>query len=347
MADLPIKELGDEAPVYDRPLCRDAEAAGDRCGRRDAADVNTVDALLKLIGSPDLCSRRWVWEQYDHVILGNTVQRPGGDAAVVRVNDGPKALALTADVTPRYCEADPFEGGKQAVAEAWRNITAVGGRPLADHRQSQFRQSGAAGDHGPARRLHPRHRRGLHGARFPGRVRQRLALQRDQRPRDPADADHRRRRPARRFHQVGDARLQGRASEAILLIGETTGWLGQSLYLREICEREEGAPPPVDLAVERRNGDFVRALIAEGIATAVHDVSDGGLLVALAEMAMASGIGAELEAPPITAHAFWFGEDQARYVVTVDAGVAERTHGPRARRRRAGPRSLESRPAMH
>ena len=93
--------------------------------------MRVPDALEKLIGTPDLCSKRWVWEQYDHVILGNTVQRPGGDAAVVRVNDGPKALALTADVTPRYCEADPFEGGKQAVAEAWRNITAVGGKPLA------------------------------------------------------------------------------------------------------------------------------------------------------------------------------------------------------------------------
>ena len=105
--------------------------------------------------------------------------------------------------------------------------------------------------------------------------------------------------------------------EAILLIGETRGWLGQSLYLREICGREEGAPPPVDLAAERRHGDFVRGLIRDGLVTAVHDISDGGLLVALAEMAMASGIGAVLEAPSnVPAHAFWFGEDQARYVVT-------------------------------
>ena len=130
MADLPIKELGDEAPVYDRPFADAAQARA-----IDAASVkppmNIADALDKLIASPDLCSKRWVLEQYDHVILGNTVQRPGGDAAVVRVEEGPKALALTADVTPRYCDADPFEGGKQAVAEAWRNLTAVGARPLA------------------------------------------------------------------------------------------------------------------------------------------------------------------------------------------------------------------------
>ena len=130
MVDLPIKELGDEAPVYDRP-----HVPSPKLPVLQIADVtpplSSADALVKLIASPDLCSKRWVWEQYDYIILGNTVQRPGGDAAVVRVNEGPKALALTTDVTPRYCEADPVEGGKQAVAEAWRNLTAVGARPLA------------------------------------------------------------------------------------------------------------------------------------------------------------------------------------------------------------------------
>ena len=209
MADLPIKELGDQAPEYKRPFVSAAKPAA-----IDADDVKppmgVADALEKLIGTPDLCSKRWVWEQYDHIILGNTVQRPGGDAAVVRVENGPKGLALTTDVTPRYCEADPFEGGKQAVAECWRNLTAVGGEAARRHRQSQFRQSGTARDHGPVRRLHPRHRRGLQGARVPGRVRQRVALQRDQWPRDSADALDRRRRAARRLHQVGDARLQAR-----------------------------------------------------------------------------------------------------------------------------------------
>jgi phosphoribosylformylglycinamidine synthase len=116
-----------------------------------------------------------------------------------------------------------------------------------------------------------------------------------------------------------------RADEAILLIGETTGWLGQSVYLRDICGREEGAPPPVDLIEERENGDFVRALILDGAVTTAHDLSDGGLAVALAEMAMAAGIGARLSEAPtdIPAHAYWFGEDQARYLVTVPAGEAQ------------------------
>src|ERR1700747_2754283 len=130
MADLPIKELGDEAPVYDR-LHVASPALPIVQAREVIPPMGIVPALEKLIATPDLCSKRWVWEQYDHVILGNTLQRPGGDAAVVRVEDGPKGLALTTDVTPRYCEADPFEGGKQAVAECWRNITAVGAKPLA------------------------------------------------------------------------------------------------------------------------------------------------------------------------------------------------------------------------
>ena len=322
VADLPIKELGDEAPVYDRPHA-DAPKAAMLKAADVAAPMATADALLRLIGSPDLCSKRWVWEQYDHVILGNTVQRPGGDAAVVRVVDGPKALALTCDVTPRYCEADPFEGGKQAVAEAWRNLVAVGARPLAVTDNLNFGN--------PER---PEIMGQLVGAirgiaeackqlEFPV-VSGNVSLYNETNGRAIL--------PTPTIGGVGliedftkAATLAFKAAdEAILLIGETKGWLGQSLYLREICEREDGAPPPVDLAAERAAGDLVRALIAEGIATAVHDVSDGGLLVAVAEMAMASGIGAELDRAPIAAHPFWFGEDQGRYVVTVDAGVAEK-----------------------
>jgi phosphoribosylformylglycinamidine synthase len=315
MADLPIKELGDEAPVYDRP--HKVSAAKPAI---EAASVKPpfgiADALEKLLGSPDLCSRRWVFEQYDHVILGNTVQRPGGDAAVVRLNDGPKALALTADVTPRYCEADPFEGGKQAVAEAWRNLNAVGARPLAltdnlnfgnpERPEIMGQLVGAIRGIGEAARA----------LDFPI-VSGNVSLYNETNGKAIL--------PTPTIGGVGllddfttSMTLSFKAEgEAILLVGETNGWLGQSLYLREVCGREEGAPPPVDLAAERRHGEFIRALIGDSLVTAVHDVSDGGILVALAEMAMASKIGAVLEARPgIPAHGFWFGEDQARYVLT-------------------------------
>jgi phosphoribosylformylglycinamidine synthase subunit PurL len=317
MADLPIKELGDEAPLYDRPF---AETA--RLPVIDATSVkppmSNADALEKLIGSPDLCSRRWVFEQYDHVILGNTVQRPGGDAAVVRIEDGPKALALTSDVTPRYCEADPFEGGKQAVAEAWRNLTAVGARPLALTDNLNFgnpERPDIMGQLVGCIRGIGEAARALDFPIVSGNV----SLYNETNGKAIL--------PTPTIGGVGilpdftkSMTLAFKAEgEAILLVGETRGWLGQSLYLREICAREEGAPPPVDLADERRHGDFVRALIGDALVTAVHDVSDGGLIIALAEMAMASRLGAVLEAPlDVPAHAFWFGEDQARYIITAE-----------------------------
>jgi phosphoribosylformylglycinamidine synthase subunit PurL len=325
MADLPIKELGDEAPVYDRP-----HKGGPKPPVIDAASVKppmgAADALEKLIGSPDLCSKRWVWEQYDHVILGNTVQRPGGDAAVVRINEGPKALALTSDVAPRYCEADPYEGGKQAVAEAYRNISAVGGKPLAVTDNLNFgnpeRPEIMAQLVGCIRGIGE----ACKALSFPV-VSGNVSLYNETNGSGIL--------PTPTIGGVGvldeftkSMTLAFAAEgEAIMLIGDTRGWLGQSLYLREICGREEGAPPPVDLAAELRHAEFVRGLIRDGLVSAVHDVSDGGLLVALTEMAMASGIGAVLEAPAsVPAHGFWFGEDQARYVVTArnSEPIAER-----------------------
>jgi phosphoribosylformylglycinamidine synthase len=242
------------------------------------------------------------------------------------VQDGPKGLALTVDVTPRYCEADPFEGGKQAVAEAWRNLTAVGARPLAVTDNLNFgnpERPEIMGQLVGAIRGIAQACKALDFPVVSGNVS--LYNETNGRAILPTPTiggvgvlDD--------FTKSASLAFKG-ADEIILLIGDTQGWLGQSLYLRDVCGREEGAPPPVDLAVERRNGDLVRALIGEGIATAVHDVSDGGLIVALAEMAMASGIGARLYAAPIAVepHAFWFGEDQARYVVTVRSGDAEPT----------------------
>jgi phosphoribosylformylglycinamidine synthase len=318
MADLPIKELGDEAPLYDRPHV--ASPPLPVIHARDVAPpLGIIPALEKLIATPELCSKRWVWEQYDHVILGNTVQRPGGDAAVVRVEDGPKGLALTVDVTPRYCEADPVQGGMQAVAEAWRNITAVGGRPLAITDNLNFGNPERPEIMGQFVGCLKGISEACRALDFPV-VSGNVSLYNETNGRGIL--------PTPSIGGVGllddftkSATLRFKAEgEVILLIGDTQGWLGQSVYLRDICGREDGAPPPVDLAAEKRNGDVVRGMIHAGTATAVHDVSDGGLLIALAEMAIASGIGAMLDEAPqsIVPHAWWFGEDQGRYIVTVN-----------------------------
>jgi phosphoribosylformylglycinamidine synthase subunit PurL len=314
-ADLPIKELGDSAPLYDRP-----HVAPPKRPTIDpatvAAPISNADALTRLLASPDLCSKRWIFEQYDHLILGNTVQPPGGDAAVIRIGDGVKGLALTTDVTQRYCEADPYEGAKQAVAEAWRNLTAVGSMPRAITDNLNFGNPEKPEIMGQLVGCIEGIGEACRALDFPV-VSGNVSLYNESSGRAIL--------PTPAIGGVGlieDVRRTAtlpfkRPGEKILVIGKTEGWLGQSLYLREICGREDGAPPPVDLAAERRNGDFVRGLIESGAVTAVHDVSDGGLAVALALMAMAGAIGASIEvSPPLPELGFLFGEDQARYIVT-------------------------------
>ncbi len=324
-ADLPIRELGDEAPLYDRPHVQ-APALPVLDPAEVAAALPHDEALLRLIGSPDLASKRWAWEQYDHLIGGNTILGPGqGDAAVVRIEDGPKGLALTADVTPRYCAANPVEGGRQAVAEAWRNLTAVGATPLALTDNLNFgnpEKPEAMGELVGCIRGIGEAARALDFPIVSGNV----SLYNETSGIGIL--------PTPTIGGVGliadVAKAMGSAfrtgGEALLLIGETRGWLGQSIYLRDICGRREGAPPPVDLAAERRNGDFLRGLVTAGRVTAVHDLSDGGLAVALAEMTLGRGVGATLDltaaAGTLPLHGLLFGEDQARYLLTCPAADA-------------------------
>ena len=314
VCDIPLGPLADDAPLYDRPHVPTPKPAplGDVPGSSDlGAD------LLKLVACPDLASRRWIWEQYDSQVGADTLQRSGGDAAVVRIHGTRKALAMSTDCTPRYCFADPYEGGKQAVAETYRNISAVGATPLAITNCLNFANPqrpeimgqivGALEGMGDACRA-------LDYPIVSGNV----SLYNESKATGGGSAIL----PTPAIGGVGlmqdyakSATIAFKAEgEAIFVIGKNNGHLGQSLWLRELHGREEGAPPPVDLATERAHGEFVRKLIAEGKISAVHDVSDGGLLVALAEMAMASGIGCELE--QIGDHFTAFGEDQSRYVVT-------------------------------
>jgi len=289
------------------------------------APTDIMAALTTLLACPDLASKRWIWEQYDHLVMGDTVQRPGGDAAVVRVRDTRKALALTTDSTPRYCVADPVTGGAQAVAESWRNLTAVGALPIAITDNMNFGNPERPEIMGQFVGCIEGMRAACIALDYPV-VSGNVSLYNETNGAGIL--------PTPAIGGVGlleDAATSiGLAfkpvSQTIILIGDTKGHLGASLYLREICEREEGAPPPVDLEAERRNGDFVRAQITAGRVGACHDLSDGGLLVALAEMVMAGGIGAEIALPPLGAdlppHGFLFGEDQARYVLTTGAPEA-------------------------
>jgi phosphoribosylformylglycinamidine synthase II len=321
VADIPVTALSDEAPVYERVFAPQAPLTGAPAydGKKPV-----LASLQKILGAPDMASRRWVWEQYDNSVMADTVQRPGGDAAVVRVHGTKKALAITTDVSPRYCQADPREGGKQAVAEAWRNLTAVGALPLGvtdnlnygNPQKPQIMWQIVAGIDGIGEAC-----RALDFPVIGGNCSLYNETNGEGILPTPAIGGVGLLKDATRMATVAFKRQD----DVVILIGETRGHLGQSIYLREIEGKEEGAAPPVDLVVEKKNGDFVRGLIASGRVDTVHDLSDGGLLVALAEMAMAGGIGASVGHAEIAdAVPFWFGEDQARYLIAAPFAEAEK-----------------------
>ncbi|MET0293461.1 MAG: phosphoribosylformylglycinamidine synthase subunit PurL, partial [Phenylobacterium sp.] len=316
VCDVPLAPLSDDAPAYDRPWVQ--PALHPKLEPSEVpAPADWRASVLQLVGCPDAASKRWIWEQYDRHVMADTLEDSGtaADAGIVRVHGTRKALATTSDVTPRYVQNDPYEGGKQAVAEAWRNLTAVGATPIAITDNLNFGNPERPEIMGQIVRATDGMAEACAALDFPV-VSGNVSLYNETNgvaiPPTPTvgavglidDYDRR-------------ADFAGlKAGDALVLIGQTAGALGASLYLRELLGREDGAPPPVDLAAERRCGDFVRDLIHDGRVAVVHDLSDGGLLLAAAEMALAAGVGLRLVPPPgLPAHGALFGEDQARYLL--------------------------------
>jgi len=327
VADIPLDPLADEAPLYERPYAvpKAAEPLTDIPESTDiAAD------LLKLMASPNLGSRRWIYEQYDQSVGGDTVQRPGGDAAVVRVHGSKKALAITTDCTPRYCYADPYEGGKQAVAEAYRNLCAVGAKPLAITNCLNFGNPQRPEIMGQLVGCIEGMAEACRALDFPV-VSGNVSLYNETKSEDGSSVAI---LPTPAIGGVGllndwekSATVGIKAEcETLILLGHSTGHVGQSLWL-EICHgRREGAPPSVDLSVERRLGELARQLIGAGLVNAVHDISDGGALAAIAEMALAGGTGVTITLPNVpNPAAILFGEDQGRLLVTTTGPEAVKT----------------------
>jgi phosphoribosylformylglycinamidine synthase len=319
VCDLPLAPLSDAAPNYDRPHTEPVPQPRLDPGQVPGPSDWNV-AVLKLMACPDMASKRWLWEQYDRHVMADTLadSATGADAGIVRVHATRKAIAVTSDCTPRYVQNDPYEGGKQAVAEAWRNLTAVGAEPIAVTDNLNFgnpERPEIMGQIVAAIRGLGEACRALDFPVVSGNVSLYNETHGQAIPPTPTIggvgliADYGRR--------AGYGGLK--AGQTLVLLGETHGELGASLYLREILGREDGAPPPVDLAAERRNGDFVRDLIRSGRVTVCHDLSDGGLIGAAADMALASGVGLELVATSTEhAHPFLFGEDQGRYLIAVE-----------------------------
>ena len=332
-ADLPVDKLANSAPMYERPWVepkRQAEILPEWV----PAPNSLLVTLKEMMGSHHLASRRWIWEQYDHMVMGDTIGRPGGDAGVIRVHGTKKAIAVACDCTPRYVTADPEMGTKQAVVETWRNLTAVGADPLAITDNMNFanpERPEIMGQFVASCRGMAEACKALDYPVVSGNVSLYNETNGIGIPPTPAIGgvglipD---------WTKTATIALKSDGN-MLVVIGPERGHLGQSIYQSHATGKFEGAPPPVDLEAEIKAGRLVRALIRSGIAQAVHDCADGGLLVAIAEMALAGGansgsreacgVGVELypyegKLPP---HAIWFGEDQGRYVVEVTPAKAE------------------------
>lgn len=320
VVDIPVGPLADDAPEYERPWVKTKPPKAMAADEFKTPE-SVTDTLLKMIGSANHCSRKWVWEQYDHMVMGDTIQRPGGDAAVVRVHDTNKALAISTDVTPRYVYADPVEGGKQAVAETWRNITAVGAQPLAITDCMNFGN--------PER---PEIMGQFVGA-IEGMIEACKALDYPVVSGNVSLYNETSGTGILPTPAIGGVGLLDdidkmmtysfkTEGDNILLIGKEAGHLGCSTYSEIMLGKSLGQAPKVNLDEELKNGNFVRSLINDQLVNAVHDISDGGLYIAIAEMAMASGLGADIKIADtnLPEHAALFGEDQGRYILTVPPG---------------------------
>lgn len=316
--DVPVPPLVDDAPKYNRPYkpTPQHEDVANQCF--DKPDSQIVDILKQLIASPNLASKRWIWEQYDSLVRGETMAGPGqSDAALIRIPGHDKALAISSDCNPTYCYTDPFEGGKQAVAESWRNIIASGAQPKAVTNNLNFGNPENPKIMGQFVGCIEGMIEACNALEYPV-ISGNVSLYNE----TSGDAIL----PTPVIGGVGvlnglknalTLNFKGE-NEDIFIIGQTDGHIGQSLFLNDICKHEGGQPPKVDLALEKKNGSFIQHCNSEGILTSCHDISEGGLLVALAEMVMASNMGAKLNLD--TNMEYLFGEDQARYIVTVSDG---------------------------
>jgi phosphoribosylformylglycinamidine synthase len=308
-ADLPLKALSGTAPEYDRPWTETPKANN----LENIPDVDPIKGLLAILGSANYGSKSWVYEQYDTMVMADTLVHPGSDAGVVRIHGTTKAVAFTSDVSPRYCNANPYEGGKQAVAEAYRNLSATGAKPLATTDNMNFGNPEKPEIMGQFVGCIKGIAEAVSVLDMPI-VSGNVSLYNE--------TDGSAILPTPTIGAVGllsdinqIIKYTPNDGNELVLIGITKGHLGQSALLKELYDREEGDAPNVDLHAEKIAGDFVRSCHNQNLITAAHDVSDGGLSTAAVEMAIAANIGVSL----INGNTGWFfGEDQGRYLLACD-----------------------------
>ena len=317
VANLPLSSLSTDAPIYDRKW--EKSVIGKKIvTKNNYKSLNIFDCLKKILTSPNNSKKSWVWEQYDQTVMGDTIQKPGGDSAVVRIHGKNKGVALTVDSSAHYCLANPTNGAKQVVCEAWRNLISVGSNPIAITNCLNFGNPEKVKVMGQFVETIDGISQACTYLDFPvvyGNVsfyneKQNKAIS-----------------PTPTIGGVGLIRdlnfmMTNKLKEIgsyILVIGKTSGHLYQSEFFREVMKIYDGPSPEINLFNEKNNGLSIQKLISNRLINSVHDISSGGILVALSEMCISSEIGAKIKVPhdKINLHEYLFGEDQSRYLIEI------------------------------
>ena len=318
VAKIPVNILVENSPMYDRKWKKSKLPKKNKIQKKDLKNLKILDVLRKILSNPNVCSKKWIWEQYDHTVMGDTIQKPGGDSGVVRVHGTNKAVAAAVDSSAIYCWAHPHTGGKQIVCESWRNLISVGAKPIAitnclnfgspekEENMGEFVECvegiGEASKHlafpvvsGNVSFYNQTKEVGIKPTPVIGGV----GLIKDYNKMITMD-----------FKDEGNL---------ILIIGKTEGHLDQSLFARTILDEKNGPPPEVNLFNEKNNGETILKLVEDNYIKSAHDVSLGGILIGISKMCIKGNIGIELKEPKslLSEFEYFFSEDQGRYIVEI------------------------------
>ncbi len=319
VANVPIKFLANEAPMYDRPWKKTKLPQKIKFSKNELKKLKFNDVIKKVISHPNVCSKQWIWEQYDHTVMGDTIQKPGGDAGVVRVHGTKKAVASSVDSSASYCYAHPFTGGKQVVCEAWRNLVSVGAEPIAITNCLNFGNPEKKENMGEFVECIDGINEASKYLDFPV-VSGNVSFYNETKDKGI--------KPTPTIGGVGllkdyknlmTMKFKSKGN-LVLVIGKTEGNLDQSIFANVILDEKKGPPPEINLFNEKNNGETILKIIKEKIALSVHDVSLGGIMVGALKMCIAGSKGIKFyKFKKLTnIYQYFFSEDQGRYIIEVD-----------------------------
>ena len=318
VTNIPIELLADKAPEYDRKWKKTKLPTKNKLAKDIFKNLKVLDVLKKILSNPNMCSKEWIWQQYDHTVMGDTIQKPGGDAGVVRVHGTNKAIAAAVDSSADYCFSHPLTGGKQVVCESWRNMISVGAKPIAitnclnfgnpekEKNMGEFVECvqgiGEASKYldypivsGNVSFYNETKNKGIKPTPSIGGV----GLINDY----------------KNMISMGFKEIDN----LVLIIGKTEGHIDQSIFAKEILNQKKGPPPEVNLFNEKNNGETILKLINDGFIKSAHDISVGGLLIAISKMCISGNKGIDIKKPQnlVNYFEYFFGEDQGRYLIEI------------------------------